>query len=224
MRMKTLFASCLLAALLFAGMVTVAAEVVSFRRSYGGSVDDITMDIYVDSNGIYTVGFTTSFGPNTPNAFLTIFNSDNSHRCSVALDLGASDEARALTFHNNKIYMLGKTTAGSTVPNHFVAVFDTSCNLQAIKLYDIGPGEEPTDIDVEPAASPSFYVVGYQPGIGGFVEKLDSSLNMVWAKNFKVRDVTDVANAVTFSGGRIWFNGCGWNNLHGRLHGGIWDP
>ncbi|MEM4300457.1 MAG: hypothetical protein QW069_09240, partial [Candidatus Caldarchaeum sp.] len=206
-RMKTSPSICLLTALMLIGMLSVSAEVVSFRRSYGGSADDITTDIYVDSNGIYTVGFTSSFGPNTPNAFLTIFNSDNSHRCSVALDLGASEEARALTFHNNRIYMLGRTTSGPTPPNHFVAVFDTSCALQTINLYDIGPGEEATDIAVEPAASPSFYVVGYQPGIGAFVEKLDSSLNVVWAKNFRVRGGNDVANAVAFSGGRVYVAG-----------------
>jgi hypothetical protein len=205
--MKRFLTAGLLAVLMLTAVVSGLGEVVSFRLSYGGPADDVTADIYVDANGIYTVGYTTSFGPNTPNAFLTIFNSDNSHRCSVALDLGANEEARALTFHNNRIYMLGKTTAGSTVPNHFVAVFDTSCSLQTINLYDIGPGEEVTDIAVEPAASPSFYVVGYQPSIGAFVEKLDSSLNVVWAKNFRLRGGNDLASAVAFAGGRVYVAG-----------------
>ncbi|MEM3052778.1 MAG: hypothetical protein QXJ47_00280, partial [Candidatus Caldarchaeum sp.] len=96
--MRRLCLAGLLAALMLTAVMSGLGEVISFRLSYGGAADDITTDIYVDANGIYTVGYTTSFGTNTPNAFLTIFNSDNTHRCSVALDLGASEEARALTF------------------------------------------------------------------------------------------------------------------------------
>lgn len=207
MRMKTSLAVFLLTALTLVGMLSVSAEVVSFRRSYGGSADDVTMDIYVDSNGIYTVGVTSSFGPNTPNAFLTIFNSDNSHRCSVALDLGFAEEARALTVYGGRIIMLGETSFGPTPPNHFVALFDANCNFDSLKLIDIGPGEEVTDIAVDPGGGPAFYIVGYQIGSGAYVAKIDSGFNVVWAKTFRVRGGDDVANAVVFSAGRVYVAG-----------------
>lgn len=190
-------------------MMTVAhaadAELVSFRRSHGGAGDDLTLDIYVDSNGIYTVGRTSSFGPDAPNGFLTIFNSDNSHRCSVSFNVGAgsSDEAVALAVHGGLIYVLGNTNFGPNPPNHFIAVFNTSCNLQSFRLFDLGVDEGVADIAVEPSATPYLYVVGYQKVSGAYVAKIDTSLNVVWSKFFRVRGGNDVANAVAFSAGRV---------------------
>ncbi|MEM2096198.1 MAG: hypothetical protein QXX19_02950 [Candidatus Caldarchaeum sp.] len=187
----------------------VDAELVSFRRSHGGAGDDLTLDIYVDSNGIYTVGRTSSFGPDTPNGFLTIFNSDNSHRCSVSFNVGAgsSDEAVALAVHGGRIYVLGNTDHGANPPNHFIAVFDTSCNLQSFKLFDLGVNEGVADIAVEPSATPYLYVVGYQSVSGAYIAKIDTSLNVVWSKFFRVRGGNDVANAVAFSAGRVYVAG-----------------
>lgn len=185
------------------------AELVSFRRSYGGAGDDTTLDIYVDSNGIYTVGRTTSFGPDPPNAFLTIFNNDHSHRCSVSFNVGSgsADEAVALTVHAGRIYVLGNTNFGPNPPNHFIAVFDTSCNIQGFRLYDLGVNEAVNDIAVEPAATPYLYVVGRQSVSGAYLAKIDTSLNVAWARFFRVRGGDDVANAVVFSGGRVYVAG-----------------
>ncbi|MCS6784139.1 MAG: hypothetical protein NZ581_02950 [Candidatus Caldarchaeum sp.] len=200
MRLKILLVAVLLV------LPLASSEVVTFRRSYGGAGDEFTFDIFVDSNAIYTVGSTNSFGSNPPNAFLTIFNSDNSHRCSVAFDVGAADQASALTVHAGRIYVLGTTNFGANPPNHFIAIFDTTCNLQTFKLFDIGL-DDLRDIAVEPAASPSFYIVGSQTTNGVYLAKLDSSLNVVWARAFKVRGGNDVANSVFFSGGRVYVAG-----------------
>ncbi|MEM3111211.1 MAG: hypothetical protein QXG41_08645 [Candidatus Caldarchaeum sp.] len=187
----------------------VYAELVSFRRSYGGANNDWTNDIFVDSNGVvYTVGVTYSFGAGHPNAFLTIFKSDNTHHCSVAVDIGGSaDEAVALTVHAGRVYVLGTTGFGPNPSNHFIAVFDTSCNLQAFKVFDLGGNEEITDIAVEPSPTPYLYVVGRQAGFGAYLARIDSALNLVWAKFFKVRSGDDAANAVVFSEGHVYVAG-----------------
>ncbi|MDW8360036.1 MAG: hypothetical protein RMK31_05575 [Candidatus Caldarchaeum sp.] len=199
--------ACCLAALAVMMLLaqTASAEMVSFRRSHGGPGDDRTLDIFVDSAGIYTVGSTASFGPDQPNGFLTIFNSDNSHRCSVYFNVGSgsSDEAVALTVHGGRVYVLGNTNFGPNPPNHFIAVFDTTCNLQAFRLYDIGANEAASDIAVEPAATPHLYVVGRQTGLGAYLARINATLHVVWARFFKVRGGDDVAHAVSFSGGRV---------------------
>jgi len=116
------------------------AELVAFKRSYGGSGFDEAGDIFVDVSGvIYMVGRTDSFGPDPPNAYLSIFNADNSHRCSVAINFASSSErAIALTVVSAKIYMLGETNWGPNPPNIFVSLFDTNCNHITTRIYDFG--------------------------------------------------------------------------------------
>jgi hypothetical protein len=190
----------------------VLGELTSFKLIYGGSGTDYAQDIYADSGGIYMVGATSSFGGNPPNACLTIFNTDNTHRCSVAVDLGANEEGVGVAVHAGKVYLLGRTSFGANPPNFFITVFDTSCNFQASMLYDIGTGELATKIAVEPAATPAFYVSGFQSGNGGFIMKLDNSLNPVWTVNFKVRGGNDIATDIVFSGGRIYVAGASDNS------------
>jgi hypothetical protein len=188
---------------------TALGELTSFKLIYGGSGYDAARDIYVDSSGIYMVGVTSSFGGNPPNAYLTVFNTGNTHRCSVAVDLGANEEGVGVAVHAGKVYLLGRTSFGSNPPNFFIAVFDaTTCSFQTSMLYDLGPGEIATGIAVEPAATPAFYVSGFGSGIGGsFVMKLDSSLNPVWTVRYTVRSANDIATDLVFSGGRIYVVG-----------------
>jgi hypothetical protein len=190
----------------------VLGELTSFKLIYGGSGTDYAQDIYADSGGIYMVGATSSIGGNPPNAYLTIFNTDNTHRCSVAVDLGANEEGVGVAVHAGKVYLLGRTSFGANPPNFFITVFDTSCNFQASMLYDIGTGELATKIAVEPAATPAFYVSGFQSGNGGFIMKLDNGLNPVWTVNFKVRGGNDIATDLVFSGGRIYVAGASDNS------------
>jgi hypothetical protein len=206
MMQRYVFLGGLLTLLLFP---TALGELTSFKLIYGGSGLDTARDIYVDSSGIYMVGATSSFGLNPPNAYLTIFNTDNTHRCSVAVDLGANEEGVGVAVHAGKVYLLGRTSSGSNPPNFFIAVFDaTTCSFQTSKLYDLGPGEIATGIAVEPAATPAFYVSGFGSGIGGsFVMKLDSSLNPVWTVGYRVRSGNDIATDLVFSGGRIYVVG-----------------
>ena len=63
-----------LALLMGTQIVAANAAVVTFRQLFGGSNPDFARGIFVDSNHIYVVGETNSFGPNTPNLFLSIFD------------------------------------------------------------------------------------------------------------------------------------------------------
>ncbi len=205
MRLRFAAVGVLLAFLL---LPPALGELTSFKRIYGGAGQENARDIFVDSNGIYMTGVTDSFGANPPNAYLTIFNTDNTHRCSVALDLGGNEGGVGLVVHGGKAYVLGSTSIGSNPPDFFIAVFDTSCNLQAARLYDLGPGDVATAIAVEPAATPSFYVAGYGSGVGGsFVMKLDNNLGPVWTVGFRVRSGGDLASDLVFSGGRLYVVG-----------------
>lgn len=203
----------------------VGAELVSYRRSYGGPGDEMAVDVLVDGNGIYTVGVTTSFGPDPPNAFLTIFNTDNTHRCSVALNVGpgSGDQAVALAAHGGRLFVLGTTTHGPNSPNHFVAVFDASCNMVAFRLFDLGVNEDVREIAVEPAASPMVYVVGGQSVNGAYVAKLNATLGVVWARFFKVRGGDDVANSVTFSGNRVYVGGSSFDGSSFNMFVSVFD-
>jgi len=197
-----------LASLMVAALPSVPASLETFRRSYGGAGADAAQGIVVGSDGtIYMAGSTNSYGPNPPNLYLSIFNSDNTHRCSVALDFGGSEEGSALRLHGGKLYVAGYTSAGSNPPNILVARFDANCNLEVLKLIDLGGQEVSSSIAVEPSSPPNFYIVGSQTTLGAFILKLDSSLDAVWAKVFKVTSGDDVARAVEFSGGKLYVAG-----------------
>ncbi|MEM1947557.1 MAG: hypothetical protein QXY84_01540 [Candidatus Caldarchaeum sp.] len=206
--MARLFYTCLTALIILSFVSTGFAEVVSFRRSFGGGDADRAFDIFVDGNGvIFTVGSTSTYGANPPNAFLTIFNSDNSHRCSVALDLGAEEAAKAVTVVGGRVFVVGETSFGPNAPNHFVASFDAStCGLTGVRLFDIGPDEKISDIALELGPQPSFYVVGRDSG-GAYVAKLNATLNVVWARSFRVRSGNDIAHAVALRGGHVYIAG-----------------
>lgn len=197
-----------LSILLLALMVApVEASLVAFRRGFGGAASDVAQSIDVDGNGIYVVGTTDSFSVNAPNAYLTIFNSDDTHRCSVSIDLGGDDLGIAVKVHGNRVYMLGQTNFGPAPPNFFIAAFDTNCGLQSFMLYDLGGVEAVYDLAVEPSASPSLYVVGSQTGAGALIVKVNSTLNFIWGRIFKVRDAADEAFGVSLSGGRVYVTG-----------------
>jgi hypothetical protein len=200
-------------------------ELTSFKRIYGGAGSESARDIFVDSNGIYMVGVTDSFGASPPNAYLTIFKPDNTHHCSVAVDLGGNEGGIGLVVHAGKVYVLGSTTTGSSPPDFFIAVFDTSCTLQASKQYDLGPGDVATAITVEPAATPSFYVAGYGSGVGGsFIMKLDNNLNPVWAVGFRVRSANDIVSSLVFSGGKLYVVGTSDNSGDANMYLSIFTP
>jgi hypothetical protein len=203
-----------LAFLMVAALPSVPASLETFRRSYGGAGADVAQGIVVGSDGtIYMTGSTNSYGPNPPNLYLSIFNSDNSHRCSVAVDLGGSEEGSALRLHGGKLYVAGHTSAGSNPPNIVVARLDANCNLEVLKLIDLGGQEVSSSIAVEPSSPPNFYIAGSQTTLGAFILKLDSSLDAVWAKIFKVSSGGDVARAVEFSGGKLYVAGTAVDSL-----------
>lgn len=193
--------------LLTSTLVPAEAALVAFRRGFGGPLNDVSRSIDVDGNGIYLVGTTESFGANPPNVFVTIFNADDTHRCSVLLDLGGDDRGAAVKSYNNRLYVTGQTDFGPTPPNFFAAILDTNCGLQGFRVYDFGGPETVYDLAVEPSAPPNLYVVGSQSGAGAFVIKLNATLHPVWGRMFKVKSGDDEARGVAFSGGRVYVAG-----------------
>jgi hypothetical protein len=133
---KVLVMLVALALLIGTQIVVANAAVVTFRQLFGGSNPDFARGIFVDSNYIYIVGETNSFGPNPPNLFLSIFRLDNSHKCSVAVDLGVFERAWRVVAHGGNVYVSGDTNYGGN-PNVLVVKFDTNCNVLGAAVYDI---------------------------------------------------------------------------------------
>jgi hypothetical protein len=184
------------------------ASLETFRRSFGGPSPDMARGIAVAPDGtVYLTGWTDSYGSNPPNLYLSIFRPDNTHHCSVAVDLGGAEIGVAVRPHGGKLYVVGSTSSGSNPPNIIATRFDTSCNLEVLKVIDLGGQETPASIAVEPSSPPNFYVVGSQATFGSVIIKLNATLDVVWAKVYKVIGGDDSANAVEFSGGKVYVTG-----------------
>ena len=152
---KVLVILVALALLIGTQIVVANAAVVTFRQLFGGSNPDFARGIFVDSNHIYIVGETNSFGPNTPNLFLSIFRLDNSHKCSVAVDLGSGFYERAwkVVAYSGYVYVSGDTNYGANPSNVLVVKFDTNCNVLGAAVYDIDMTDQPWGLSISPDGS-----------------------------------------------------------------------
>ncbi len=201
------------------------ASLETFRRSFGGSSADMARGIAVAPDGtVYLTGWTGSYGSNPPNLYLSIFRPDNTHFCSVAVDLGGAEIGVALRTHGGKLYVVGVTSSGPNPPNIIATRFDTNCNLEILKVMDLGGQETPASIAVEPSSPPNFYVVGSQATMGSVIMKVNSSLDVVWAKVYKVIGGDDRANAVEFSGGKVYVTGVAVSGGDSNVFLSIFNP
>ena len=150
---KVLVMLVALALLMGTQIVVANAAVVTFRQLFGGPNLDLARGIFVDSH-IYIVGETDSFGPNPPNLFLSIFRLDNSHKCSVAVDLGSGyyERARKVVAHGVNVYVVGDTNYGGN-PNVLVVKFDTNCNVLGAAVYDVDGTDLPFGLTISPDGS-----------------------------------------------------------------------
>ncbi|MDJ0274578.1 MAG: SBBP repeat-containing protein [Nitrososphaerota archaeon] len=198
-----------LMALLTAQLAVVDAELVTFRQLFGGSNPDFARGIAVDSSNIYVVGETQSFGPNTPNLFLSIFRlSDNLHRCSVAVDLGSGIFERGwkVAVGGGNVYALGDTNFGPNPPNVLLVKFDTNCNVLGAAVYDIESSDIPGDIAVSDDGS-VLYVVGKAADAPFVMAVRTADFSVVWTKFFRVTSGNDFANSVALAGGKLYVTG-----------------
>jgi DNA-binding beta-propeller fold protein YncE len=196
-----------LAALIGTQIVAANAAVVTFRQLFGGSNPDFARGIFVDSNYIYVVGETNSFGPNPPNLFLSIFRLDNSHKCSVAVDLGVFERGWKVVAYGGNVYVSGDTNYGGN-PNVLVVKFDTNCNVLGAAVYDIDATNPdlPFGLSISSDGS-TLYIAGFSTNGAHLLAVRTSDFSVAWAKLFKVTGAGDAANSVTFSGNKLYVTG-----------------
>ncbi len=202
---KALVILVALALLMGTQIVAANAAVVTFRQLFGGSNPDSARGIFVDSNHIYIVGETNSFGPNTPNLFLSIFRLDNSHKCSVAVDLGVFERAWRVVAHGGNVYVVGDTDYGGN-PNVLVVKFDTNCNVLGAAVYDIDGTDLPFGLSISPDGS-TLYIAGFSTSAAHLLAVRTSDFSVAWAKLFRVTGGGDAAHSVAFSGNKLYVTG-----------------
>jgi hypothetical protein len=204
---KALVMLVALALLIGTQIVVANAAVVTFRQLFGGSNPDFARGIFVDSNYIYIVGETNSFGPNPPNLFLSIFRLDNSHKCSVAVDLGVFERAWRVVAHGGNVYVSGDTNYGGN-PNVLVVKFDTNCNVLGAAVYDIDATNPdlPFGLSISSDGS-TLYIAGFSASAAHLLAVRTSDFSVAWAKLFRVTGGGDAANSVTFSGNKLYVTG-----------------
>jgi hypothetical protein len=220
---KVLVTVTLVVLAVFIGTQIVAANaaIVTFRQLFGGPLPDWALGIFVDSNHIYVVGPTYSFGPNIPNLFLSIFRLDNTHKCSVAVDLGmgiGDDGVRVVAYGGN-VYVVGTTEYGTTpspnVPENILLVkFDTNCNVLRAAVYDIDVRDVPYGLSISPDGS-TLYIAGYTAGrssSGAILLAIKTSdFSVAWAKLFNFTNPTpedrDTAYSLAFSSNKLYVTG-----------------
>jgi hypothetical protein len=204
---KVLVILVALALLMGTQIVAANAAVVTFRRLFGGSDWDLARGIFVYSNRIYIVGETNSFGPNPPNLFLSIFGLDNSHQCSVAVDLGGLERGRKVVAHGGNVYVVGDTNYGGN-PNVLVVKFDTNCNVLGAAVYDVDGADLPFGLTISPDGS-TLYIAGRSTNGAHLLAVRTSDLSVVWAKLFQVTGTGpgDAAHSVAFFGNKLYVTG-----------------
>jgi hypothetical protein len=197
-----------LALLIGTQIVTANAAVVTFRQLSGGSNPDFARGIFIDSNHIYVVGETASFGPNTPNLFLSIFRLDNSHKCSVAVDLGSGIFERGwrVVAYGGNVYVSGDTNYGANPYNVLLVKFNTNCDVLDAEVYDIDGSDLPFGLSISPDGS-TLYIAGSSTSAAHLLAVRTSGFSVAWAKLFKVTGGGDEAYSVTFSGNKLYVTG-----------------
>jgi hypothetical protein len=205
---KALVILVALALLMGTQIVVANAAVVTFRQLFGGANLDIARGIFVDSNHIYIVGETDSFGPNPPNLFLSIFRLNNSHKCSVAVDLGSGYYERVwkVVAHGGNVYVIGDTNYGANPSNVLVVKFNTNCNVLGAAVYDIDMTDLPFGLTISPDGS-TLYIAGFSTSAAHLLAVRTSDLSVVWAKLFRVTGGGDEAHSVAFSGNKLYVTG-----------------
>jgi hypothetical protein len=209
---KVLVMLVALALLIGTQIVVANAAVVTFRQLFGGSNPDFARGIFVDSNHIYIVGETNSFGPNPPNLFLSIFRLDNSHKCSVAVDLGSGYYERAwkVVAHTSGgvtyVYVVGDTNYGANPSNVLVVKFDTNCNVLGAAVYDIDMTDLPFGLTISPDGS-TLYIAGFSASAAHLLAVRTSDFSVAWVTLFRVTGGGDTAYSVAFSGNKLYVTG-----------------
>jgi hypothetical protein len=197
--------------IIFSMLTSLAsAQTITFFSIFGGSGTDRGLSIASDGSYIYISGHSTSFSA-TRDAILTIFRaSDNSHLCSVRIDLGGEEFGYFVGVSGNQILVIGQTGAGPNSRNIFIARFnfDGDCSSflsPLIRVYDLGGDEFVRGGTIDGGAG---YVTGYIRSQGPFLMRFDiASLDAEWAVVWNTGNPGDQAFSVTTLGGDVYVTG-----------------
>jgi hypothetical protein len=160
-----------------------SAQTITFFSIFGGSGTDRGLSIASDGSYIYISGHSTSFS-GIRDFILTIFRaSDNSHLCSVRIDLGGEEFGYFVGVSGNQILVIGQTNVGPSTRNIFIARFNfvgdcSSLLSPLIRVYDLSGDENVRGGTIDGGAG---YVTGYIASQGPFLMRFNvSSLDAMW--------------------------------------------
>jgi hypothetical protein len=126
-----------------------------------------------------------SFGLNPPNLFLSIFRLDNSHKCSVAVDLWGSDHGWRVVAYGGNVYVVGETSYGTNPTNVLLVKFDTNCNVIGSAVYDIDGADLPLGLSISPDGLTLFISGVSASGAGAHLLAVRTSdFSVAWTRRF----------------------------------------
>jgi hypothetical protein len=187
-----------------------SAQTITFFSIFGGSGTDRGLSIASDGSYIYISGHSTSFSA-TRDAILTIFRaSDNSHLCSVRIDLGGEEFGYFVGVSGSQILVIGQTNVGPNSRNIFIARFNfvgdcSSLLSPLIRVYDLGGDENVRGGTIDGGAG---YVTGYIASQGPFLMRFNvASLDAEWGVVWNTGNTSDRAFSATTLGGDVYVTG-----------------
>jgi hypothetical protein len=197
--------------IIFSMLASLAsAQTITFFSIFGGSGIDRGLSIASNGSYIYITGHSTSFS-GTRDAILTIFRaSDNSHLCSVRIDLGGEEFGYFVGVSGNQILVIGQTNVGRNPRNIFIARFNfvgdcSSLLSPLIRVYDLGGDENVRGGTIDGGAG---YVTGYIASQGPFLMRFDiASLDAEWGVVWNTGNTGDRAFSATTLGGYVYVTG-----------------
>jgi hypothetical protein len=197
--------------IIFSMLTSLAsAQTITFFSIFGGSGTDRGLSIASDGSYIYISGHSTSFSA-TRDAVLTIFRaSDNSHLCSVRIDLGGEEFGYFVGVSGSQILVIGQTNVGPNSRNIFIARFNfvgdcSSLLSPLIRVYDLGGDENVRGGTIDGGAG---YVTGYIASQGPFLMRFNvASLDAEWGVVWNTGNTSDRAFSATTLGGDVYVTG-----------------
>jgi hypothetical protein len=197
--------------IIFSMLTSLAsAQTITFFSIFGGSGTDRGLSIASDGSYIYISGHSTSFSA-TRDAILTIFRaSDNSHLCSVRIDLGGEEFGYFVGVSGSQILVIGQTNVGPNSRNIFIARFNfvgdcSSLLSPLIRVYDLGGDENVRGGTIDGGAG---YVTGYIASQGPFLMRFNvASLDAEWGVVWNTGNTSDRAFSATTLGGDVYVTG-----------------
>ena len=140
-----------------------------WNRTWGGSGNDIGIDLTVDSQGnAYIAGITSSYGPGGQNVIFLIYNSTGHLQDSKIWGGNSDDRANAIVKDSNgNTFIMGETGSfGAGNADVFLLKYNTSRDLEWNTTWGSNTLDRPGDLAID--SNNDLYISGftYHPDIG----------------------------------------------------------